>query len=145
MRFQMSDSLVVGIDGSTSAAAAVDTVTELAKDLSDKVYVVFGYEPPGRTAGEVLDHARALEELGGELGRNAVSRVQAAGVEAELKLVDLGPVEALLSVAELVDARMIAVGSHGESPLKGAILGSVPHKLVQLSERPLLVVRGNDA
>ncbi len=39
------------------------------------------------------------------------------------------------------DARMIVVGSHGEGPLAGALLGSVPHKLVQLSEQPVLVVR----
>ena len=35
---------------------------------------------------------------------------------------------------------MIVVGSHGEAPLKGAILGSTPYKLVQLSETPVLVV-----
>ena len=31
--------------------------------------------------------------------------------------------------------------THGESPLKGAIIGSTPYKLVQLSEVPVLVVR----
>jgi hypothetical protein len=29
----------------------------------------------------------------------------------------------------------------GDNPLKGAIIGSTPHKLVQLSETPVLVVR----
>ena len=36
---------------------------------------------------------------------------------------------------------MIAVGSHGERRLVGAILGSVAHKLVHLSKVPVLVVR----
>jgi nucleotide-binding universal stress UspA family protein len=36
---------------------------------------------------------------------------------------------------------MIVVGSHGEGPLKGAIIGSTPHKLIQLSSVPVLVVR----
>ena len=31
---------------------------------------------------------------------------------------------------------MIVVGSHGESPLKGAIVGSTPYKLVHFSRRP---------
>jgi nucleotide-binding universal stress UspA family protein len=140
----MSNALVVGVDGSSCSDAAVSSVADLAKDLSDKVYVVFGYEPPGRASGEVLDHVKALEELGGDLGRKAVSTLEAAGVEAELKLVDQNAVEALLHVADQVDARMIAVGSYGDSPLKGAILGSVPHKLVHLSKRPLLVVHGAD-
>ena len=36
---------------------------------------------------------------------------------------------------------MIVVGSHGERPIAGALLGSVPHKLLHLSETPVLVVR----
>lgn len=65
-------------------------------------------------------------------------------MEGELKLVDESAVEALLDVAEEADARMILVGSYGDSPLKGAILGSTPHKLVHLSKRPVLVVHSTD-
>ena len=36
---------------------------------------------------------------------------------------------------------MIVVGSYGERPLKGALVGSTPHKLIHLSERPVIVVR----
>jgi nucleotide-binding universal stress UspA family protein len=49
--------------------------------------------------------------------------------------------QALITTAEKHDARMIVVGSHGENPLKGAIIGSTAYKLVQLSEVPVLVVR----
>ena len=38
------------------------------------------------------------------------------------------------------DARVIVVGTYGETPLRGAILGSVPHKLLHLSDRPVLCV-----
>ena len=48
--------------------------------------------------------------------------------------------DALISLAEEHDARAIVVGTHGESPIRGAILGSTPHKLLHLSERPVLVV-----
>ena len=34
------------------------------------------------------------------------------------------------------------VRTYGESPIKGAILGSTPHKLLHLSDRPVLVVPG---
>jgi len=53
----------------------------------------------------------------------------------------LRPAEALLRVAEERDARMI-VGTHGEHPLKGAVLGSVPHKLLHVSEVPVLGMPG---
>ncbi|MGH2905834.1 MAG: universal stress protein [Solirubrobacterales bacterium] len=136
-------SIVVGIDGSSCAFAAVDEAAKLAKELNDRVTVVFGYEP-ARIGGEIQDHRAALEELGEDLGKQALDRVAAAGADGELKLVDTEAVEALVGVADQLDARMIVVGSYGDSPLKGAILGSIPHKLVHISKRPLLVVHGAD-
>ena len=35
---------------------------------------------------------------------------------------------------------MIVVGSYGDPPLKGMILGSTPNKLLHMAERPVLVV-----
>jgi len=35
---------------------------------------------------------------------------------------------------------VIVVGTYGESPMKGAILGSTAHRLLQLSDRPVLCV-----
>lgn len=139
----MPGSLVVGVDGSKCADAAIGEAISLAKDLGDRVVVVFGYEPY-RGAAEIQDHRAALEELGEKLGAQAMQRIEAAGVEGVLKLVDESAVEALLDVAEEVDARMILVGSYGDSPLKGAILGSTPHKLVHLAQRPVLVVHSRD-
>ena len=39
---------------------------------------------------------------------------------------------------------MIVVGSYGEPPLKGAILGSTAYKLLHSSELPVLVVPADD-
>ena len=39
---------------------------------------------------------------------------------------------------------MIVVGSYGEPPLKGMILGSTPNKLLHTSHRPVLVVPTGD-
>ncbi len=35
---------------------------------------------------------------------------------------------------------MIVVGSYGDPPLKGVILGSTPSKLLHVADRPVLVV-----
>jgi nucleotide-binding universal stress UspA family protein len=57
-----------------------------------------------------------------------------------VELVDAKPADAILAVADRVDAAVIVVGTWGESPLRGALLGSTPHKLLQLSTRPVLCV-----
>jgi nucleotide-binding universal stress UspA family protein len=40
---------------------------------------------------------------------------------------------------------VIVVGTWNESPLRGLLLGSVAHKLLQLSDRPVLCVPGGDS
>ena len=57
-----------------------------------------------------------------------------------VELVSAKPAEALVRVAEECDAMVIVVGTSGESPIKSAMLGSTPHKLLQLSTRPVLCV-----
>ncbi len=66
-------------------------------------------------------------------------------MNAEVELVPERPAAALVDVADRRDARFIVVGSWGESALRGAILGSTPHKLLHLSHRPVLVVRTSPA
>jgi nucleotide-binding universal stress UspA family protein len=46
----------------------------------------------------------------------------------------------LVDAADEHDALVIVVGTWSESPLRGALLGSVAHKLLQLSSRPVLCV-----
>lgn len=134
--------IIVGIDGSSSSNMAVAEAAVLAQELGQKLYIVFGYEPY-RGAAEIQDHRAALEEMGTEVGNTAVEQAREAGAaDTELKLIDRGPVDALLALGDEIDARMIVVGSYGDSPLKGAILGSTPHKLLHLSKRPVLVVHG---
>ena len=65
-------------------------------------------------------------------------------MQTEVSLRPERPVDALIAEAEARDARAIVVGSYGESPIKGAILGSTPHKLLHLSTRPVLVVPNPD-
>ena len=50
--------------------------------------------------------------------------------------------EELSSLADAVDAQMLVVGSYGQRTLTSLLLGSTPNKLLYLSHRPVLVVRG---
>ncbi len=137
----MSAGIVVGYDGSECAKEAVRVAIEVGKAYGEEVVIAFGYElsPVG---GELHDYHAALEELAASRLTEAVALASdsGAGTDIEAVIVEQEPATALVELADERDARVIVVGTRGGSPLKGALLGSTPHKLLQLSHRPVLVV-----
>lgn len=134
-------SIVVGYDGSDGSRASLDRAIELAQELGDSVTVIFGAAAPGVIGGEMSSHEQAVQERGETVLKHAADQASGKGFEVETKMVDELAVDALVAEAEAGDTRMIVVGNQGgPSPLKGAILGSVPFKLVHLSPVPVLVV-----
>jgi nucleotide-binding universal stress UspA family protein len=131
--------LVVGYDGSDCAQAALDHALGLAAELGDEVVVAFGYDPGG-PGEEYKAHRELVREIGERATAEAVGKAREAGVEVEVALRDERPVEALVALAAERDARAIVVGTYGEHPIKGAVLGSTPHKLLHAARRPVLVV-----
>jgi len=132
--------IVVGYDGSACGEAALEAALALAPPLGDEITVVFGYAPPGIWGGEIADHEEAIEELGEQVLGKAREQATGRGVEIGEELVPKRAVEALIDAADARDARLIVVGSFGESALKGIILGSTTNKLLHLTDRPVLVV-----
>jgi nucleotide-binding universal stress UspA family protein len=132
--------IVVGYDGSDCSKAALDEALRIAKELGDRVVVVFGYSPPGLWGGEIVEHEEAIEEYGQKITAEAEARAKPSGVPTEIALVAKKPSEALVDLAGEREARMIVVGSYGDAPLKGAILGSTPYRLLHSATVPVLVV-----
>ena len=139
----MGSTLVLGYDGSDCARAALQAAVETAQAFGDGIVVAFGAGV--YPIGEDSDHKRLLRKMGTDLVAEALTAIRAAGVtECDAAVVDARPAEALLKVAADRDARMIVLGTHGEHPLAGAVLGSVPHKLLHVSTVPVLVVPAPD-
>ena len=135
----MPETIVLGYDGSDCADAALDEAVRLAAADGSRIVVAFCFHVwPG--GGEAGDFAHELERMGREVTATGVRKVEQAGVEAEAVLVDDRPAEGLAAIAERRGARLIVVGTQGEHPIAGAILGSVPHKLLHISRIPVLVV-----
>lgn len=137
----MAGEILVGYDGTPGSRAAATEALRLAKDLGVGVIVGFAYgtSPLGGEAGDLRD---ALREIGRQRVDEVLAEAERAGVPARAELVDDQPAEGLVALADDDDVQMIVIGSYGETPLRGAILGSTPHRLLHLSERPVLVVRG---
>jgi nucleotide-binding universal stress UspA family protein len=132
--------IVVGYDGSECGRVALEEALRLARGLGDRVVIVFGYAPPGIWGGEIAEHEEAIEEFGAKVTAEARGLAESSGVEAEVAMMAGKPHEALVEAAQTRDARMIVVGSYGDPPLKGFLLGSTPNKLLYTSEYPVLVV-----
>jgi nucleotide-binding universal stress UspA family protein len=137
----MADTIVLGYDGSAGAHAALDQAEWLAKDLGAAVVIAFGYatNPLG---GENRDEELAVREMAAALLEEARVRLAAAGVPVTVEIVHDRPAAALVDVAAAHHARLIVVGTNGQGPLMGGILGSVPYRLVHQSPVPVLVVPG---
>ena len=132
--------LVVGYDGTEGARAALDEALTLAGQLSESVHVVFSFESP-RLGGELHDLDDAIRERGDAVVGEALATAARAGVVVSSDVRMQDPAEGLIAAADEVAASMIVVGSYGERPLKSALVGSTPTRLLHLSSRPVLVVR----
>ena len=140
----MARTIVLGYDGSDGAGVALEKAVELAKLEGARIVLVFAYEIPAAYGGETGDYRRAVRELAEQTLAGAGDLVRESGVEFELELVAERPVDGLVTVAERERASMIVVGTNGEHPVKGVVLGSVPHKLLHGSPVPVLVVPSPD-
>ncbi|MGY1742252.1 MULTISPECIES: universal stress protein [unclassified Blastococcus] len=132
--------VVLGYDESPGARRALQLAIEVAQRFDVPLVVVYGAAPPGVVGEEAAVHAEALAELGRATVAHAAADAEASGVPVVVELLDEKPVQALLDAAERHDAQVIVVGTYGESPLRGAILGSVSYRLLHLSTRPVLCV-----
>ncbi len=139
----MSAGIVVGYDGSDGAKAALRAALELGRVYGERVTIAFAYalSPVG---GELHDYHAALKELASSRLAEALGLAHDAG-EVDGVIVEEDPARGLVDLAAKRDARVIVVGTRGESPFIGALLGSTAHKLLQLSDRPVLIVPVADA
>jgi nucleotide-binding universal stress UspA family protein len=137
----MAPTIVLGYDGSDGSKAALVTAVAVARAFAARLTIVFGYEP-NPMGGESSDYRNQLEELGKGVVGEAVAAALALDdtIEVEELIVPMRPAESLLETAVQREALAIVVGGSGERPILGAILGSVPHKLLHRSTVPVLVV-----
>ncbi|MGW0609124.1 universal stress protein [Streptomyces sp. NPDC002788] len=133
-------SVVLGYDESPGARRALRVAIEVAAAYDEPLVIVYGVAAPGVTGEEYGAHHEAVREAGNTALGHAVQVADEAGVRTSVELVDERPAQALIGAAARHGARVIVVGTWGESPVRGALLGSTPHKLLHLSSVPVLCV-----
>ncbi|MDR6975126.1 nucleotide-binding universal stress UspA family protein [Streptomyces sp. 3330] len=132
--------IVLGYDDSPGAVRALRIAIQTAAAFGERLVLVYGAAAPGARGEEYRAHHEAVREAGRVALEHAVTAAEAAGVPTTVEIIDQKPAQALLDAVSRHDARFIVVGSWGESPMRGALLGSTPHKLLHLSPVPVLCV-----
>ncbi len=126
----MFETVVVGADGSSTAAEAARQAIELVKLTGGRLHIVPAYKPQGfrSSAGEEFSNALDSASLAESVLADLASRARIAGVEVETHGVPTDPAKAICDVADQVGADLIVVGNKG---MKGVrrVLGSVPNSV----------------
>jgi nucleotide-binding universal stress UspA family protein len=141
--------IVVGTDGSDTATEAVRQATELAKATGASLDIVSAFEPVPRerlreegqeVPGDIAYAVGPREDVN-QILESAGSEAKQAGVEVQQHPREGEPADAILDVAEEVNAGLIVVGNKGMTGAKRFLLGSVPNKVSHHAQTGVLIVR----
>jgi len=137
----MYDRLLVAVDQSEVSPRVIAAAKELASLSQGQVWVLHLREREfgrlGLTPIESDEEAREPVSAG-------VESLTQAGIDAhgEIRETVFGhAAREIVKDAQEHDADIIIMGSRGRSELTGAILGSTAHKVIHLTDRPVMVVR----
>jgi len=138
----MYEKVLVAIDRSENSNRALAAARELASLSDGEVRVLHLREQEviprmGLVADESPEEAHLWLE-------SAVDELRNAGVKAtgEVRNTIAGQAaREIVADAILHGAGVIVMGSRGRSDLTGLFLGSTAHKVIHLTDRPVLVVR----
>ena len=145
----MYRSIVVGTDGSDTAAEAVRQAIELAKAVEAELHVVSAYNPVPESElrrqredapRDVQWSINPRQEAESALEK-ARDRAEQAGAKARGHSREGDPADAILDVTEDQDADLIVVGNRGMTGARRFLLGSVPNKISHHAPCSVMIIR----
>ena len=140
----MFGAILLAVDGSRYSEKAVELAKQLATATNDEVVVAHVTEllPSRYQVHPDLDFEFDKDAI--ELAKGYAADMEGDGlkVSVELRHSQYGHVARIITnLAEDLDAGLIVMGSRGRSDLSALLLGSVAHKVLHLSHRPVLIAR----
>jgi nucleotide-binding universal stress UspA family protein len=139
--------ILVGVDGSNESRSAVKTAANIARATGSKLTIAYAVPSVPLPAGapELVERAAEWAEKEKIAARGIVKEMAAAVAQPELSIetlvADGSPAVTLADLAGSGDVDLVVVGHRGRGAIARALLGSVADRLVQISPKPVLVVR----
>ena len=137
----MFKTIVLAMDGSEHAEAAVPVVADLARQYGARVVIAHVDERIVAKGGAPSIRADE-DEIQAELRRRA-EELSSEGVEASAEFATValgGPAGAIVEIADRVGGDLIVAGTRGLSAVAGLVVGSVTHRLLHIAKRPVLAI-----
>lgn len=144
--------LVVGVDGSDRAAAALEWAIDLARRLDAEVVAVHALQVPTYISApyDLAPPAEYLTSWMQQLRDETRDRFQSSwsaplarsGLPYRTILQEGRPAGVIAAVADRERADLVVVGRRGHSAVAELLMGSVSHELTHHSRRPVVVVPG---
>jgi nucleotide-binding universal stress UspA family protein len=133
------NTVVVGADDSSTAREAVMIAADIAQSGGAVLHIVTAYDPKSVRADDLPEELRfsAMHPAEALLRRLSVL-VKERGLEPVVHAAEGDPVDAIVAVAESVEADLIVVGNRG---MKGVrrVLGSVPNSVAHKAPCSVLI------
>jgi len=139
----MYDRILVAVDHSEMSDRAVLAARNLAVLSKGEVWVLHLREREMGAKTGMLAVDETTEDANAKVA-TSVEVLTQAGVKAhgEVRNTIFGyAAREIVNDAIEVDADIIVMGSRGRGDIAGLLLGSTAHKVIHLSDRPVLVVR----
>lgn len=137
----MFKTIVWASDGSEHASRALELARGLAEASSAKLVAIHVKEiSVGRAGGYPLFFDE--EEIERQI-QDQVEGLKAAGLDASYEQKGTtagGAAHVIADAAAEANADLIVVGTRGQGPLSGLLLGSVTHRLLHVAPCPVLAV-----
>jgi nucleotide-binding universal stress UspA family protein len=141
--------IVVGTDGSETAAEAVRQAIELARLTGATLSLVSAYQPASGRRVQA-EQAEAPADVQYEIGPRedvnlildaAAAEAKQQGIDVQTHPVEADPADAILNVAEETKADLIVVGNKGMTGARRYLLGSVPNNVSHHAPCSVIIVR----
>lgn len=140
--------ILIPVDGSTTAALAVDKAIALAKAFASDVtaiYVIDPYPFTGVGADFAYGQSQYLSAATAEANASlaaARKAIEDAGVVVKTTVVEGHSIHrGILDTAQTLGSDLIVMGSHGRRGIEKLVLGSVAQKVLSDAHLPVMVVR----
>jgi nucleotide-binding universal stress UspA family protein len=99
---------------------------------------VFAFPEGGLVA--TAEVAARLSDTASEALEKTAEQYRGRGVPVDAMLREGAPTEEINAVADLIEADIIVIGTHGRRGLARALLGSVAEGVIRTAHRPVLSV-----